>query len=117
MGDLSEGLFPPELSILRDANLHPGPRSAGPRSSLPFPFPPSLDEGLPFLRHPSLDDRPWLGEEPEEQQGVVSVGLAVQCEESRMVVSIAKESLQVKGGWAAVIGRRNKNVSIPLVVF
>ncbi|XP_046905846.1 transforming growth factor beta receptor type 3 [Hypomesus transpacificus] len=97
VGDLSEGLFPPELSILRDANLHPGPRSAGPRSSLPFPFPPSLDEGLPFLRHPSLDDRPWLGEEPEEQQGVVSVGLAVQCEESRMVVSIAKESLQANG--------------------
>uniref|UniRef100_A0A8C4DHL5 Transforming growth factor, beta receptor III n=1 Tax=Dicentrarchus labrax TaxID=13489 RepID=A0A8C4DHL5_DICLA len=87
--DPLESMFPPELSILRDTSLHPG--AASRRSGLPFPFPPPVP--LP----PSLDDRPWEDREPEEPQGVLSVGLSVQCEDTRMVVSIDKESLQENG--------------------
>ncbi|XP_044055525.1 transforming growth factor beta receptor type 3 isoform X2 [Siniperca chuatsi] len=88
----------PELSILRDSSPHPGARAASRRSGLPFPFPPPVSHGLPYLNLPaSLDDRPWENGEPEEQQGVLSVGLSVQCEDTRMVVSIDKESLQANG--------------------
>ncbi|CAB1332108.1 unnamed protein product [Coregonus sp. 'balchen'] len=62
------------------------------------------EQGLPYLSlPPSLEDHPWLGlggeegGEPEEQQGTLSVGLSVQCEENRMVVSIDRESLQASG--------------------
>ncbi|XP_070817017.1 transforming growth factor beta receptor type 3 [Chaetodon trifascialis] len=89
--DPLESMFPPELSILRDSSPHPGPGAASRRSSLPFPFPPALP--LPS----ALDERPWENGEPEEQQGVLSVGLSVQCEDTRMVVSIDKESLQANG--------------------
>lgn len=100
--DPLESMFPPELSILHNSGPHHEPRMAPRRSELPFPFPPpppppgSVD--LPYLRlHPSLDDRPWDSEGPEEAQGVLNVGLTVQCEESRMVVSIDKESLKANG--------------------
>lgn len=96
VGDLPESMFPPELSILRDTNPFPGPGASHPRPGLPFPFLPR-EQGLPYLLPPSLDERPWLGGEPEEQQGVLSVGVAVHCEESRMVVSVDKESLQANG--------------------
>lgn len=82
-------MFPPELSIIRNSGPRPRPEAASRRSSLPFPFPPSL----PLPSH--LDDRPWGSQEPEEPQLSLNVGLSVQCEESRMVVSINKESLQV----------------------
>lgn len=99
--DPLERMFPPELSILHDSAPHHEPRSAPRRSELPFPFPPppppaSVD--LPYLRlPPALGDRPWDSEGPEEVQGVLNVGLTVQCEESRMVISIDKDSLQANG--------------------
>ncbi|XP_068599504.1 transforming growth factor beta receptor type 3 [Brachionichthys hirsutus] len=86
--DPPESMFPPELSILRDSGSHP---RAGPASRLPFSFPPPLP--LPS----SLDDRPWGNGEPEEPQGVLSAGLNVRCEDTRMVISIDKESLQANG--------------------
>lgn len=99
--DPLESMFPPELSILHDSGPHHEPRAAPRRSELPFPLappPPPASVDLPFLRlHPPLDDRPWDSEGPEEVQGVLNVGLTVQCEESRMVVSIDKESLQANG--------------------
>uniref|UniRef100_A0A3Q3VZK4 ZP domain-containing protein n=1 Tax=Mola mola TaxID=94237 RepID=A0A3Q3VZK4_MOLML len=86
--DPLESMLPPELSILRDSSPHPG---ASRRSNLPFFFPPPVP--LP----PSLNDRPWEHDGPEEHQGLRSVGLSVQCEDTRMVVSIDKESLQASG--------------------
>lgn len=99
--DPLESMFPPELSILHDSAPHHEPRSAPRRSELPFPFPPppppaSMD--LPYLRlPPTLDDRPWESEGPEEAQGMLSVGLTVQCEKSRMVISVDKDSLKANG--------------------
>jgi len=89
------GILPPELFILRDPGPHARAGAAARRSALPFPFPPPA--GLPFLSLPfsPLDDRPWEHGEPEEHQGALSVGLSVQCEDTRMVVSIDKETLQV----------------------
>ncbi|XP_029905030.1 transforming growth factor beta receptor type 3 isoform X2 [Myripristis murdjan] len=96
--DPLESMFPPELSILRDSSPLPGAGAAPRRSSLPFPFHPPMVQDLPYLALPSsLDDRPWEGGEPEEQQGVLNVGLSVRCEETKMVVSIDKESLQANG--------------------
>ncbi|KAJ8418542.1 hypothetical protein AAFF_G00000410 [Aldrovandia affinis] len=99
--DLLDSVFPPELAILRNLNPHPGPGISAPRPGLPFPFPRAggpLEHGLPYLPlPPSVEDRPWLGTEPEEQQGSLNVGLSVQCEEHRMVVSVDKESLQANG--------------------
>ncbi|XP_054458622.1 transforming growth factor beta receptor type 3 isoform X2 [Anoplopoma fimbria] len=87
--DPLESMLPPELSILRDSSPYPRAGTTARRSSLPFPFPP------PFHPGPSsLDDRPWENVEPEEHQGALSVGISVQCEEKRMVVSIDKQSLQ-----------------------
>ncbi|XP_056132780.1 transforming growth factor beta receptor type 3 [Lampris incognitus] len=98
VADSLEGMFPPELSILRDASPLPGAGATPPRSSLPFLFPAPMPQGLPYLPlPPSLDDRPWEGGEPEEQQGILSVGPNVQCEDTRMIVSIEKESLQANG--------------------
>ncbi|XP_035503149.2 transforming growth factor beta receptor type 3 [Scophthalmus maximus] len=98
--DPLESMLPPEFSILRDSGPHPGAGTASRRTGLPFPFPPPASDGLPYLRLPSaLDDQPWENGEYEEQQGgsVLSVGLSVQCEDTRMVVSIDKESLQANG--------------------
>ncbi|KAM3875789.1 transforming growth factor beta receptor type 3 [Diretmus argenteus] len=96
--DPLESMFPPELSILRNSNPLPGAGAAPRRPGLPIPFPPHIARGLPYLPlPPSLDNRPWEGGEPEEQQGVLSVGLSVQCEEKRMVVSIDRESLEANG--------------------
>ncbi|XP_071005801.1 transforming growth factor beta receptor type 3 [Oncorhynchus clarkii lewisi] len=99
--DPLESMFLPDLSIPWDTNplLSGGPGGAASRSGgLPFPFPPPKEHGLPYL---SLEDRSWLGGEqggePEEQQGTLSVGLSVQCEENRMVVSIDRESLEASG--------------------
>uniref|UniRef100_A0A667WXV7 Transforming growth factor, beta receptor III n=1 Tax=Myripristis murdjan TaxID=586833 RepID=A0A667WXV7_9TELE len=96
--EMHKFMFPPELSILRDSSPLPGAGAAPRRSSLPFPFHPPMVQDLPYLALPSsLDDRPWEGGEPEEQQGVLNVGLSVRCEETKMVVSIDKESLQANG--------------------
>ncbi|XP_059197085.1 transforming growth factor beta receptor type 3 [Centropristis striata] len=96
--DPLESMLPPELSILRDSSPHPREGTASRRSGLPFPFPPSVSDALPYLRlPPSLDERPWENGEPEEHQGVLSVGLSVHCEDTRMVVSIEKDSLQANG--------------------
>ncbi|XP_076014327.1 transforming growth factor beta receptor type 3 [Genypterus blacodes] len=92
--DPLESVLPPELSILLDSGSPPGAGSHV-RSRLPFPSPPSIAEGPPFFQLPGLlDEHPWNSREPEETQGVLSVGLTVQCEETRIVVSIDKEILQ-----------------------
>uniref|UniRef100_UPI0037E92CB8 transforming growth factor beta receptor type 3 n=1 Tax=Semicossyphus pulcher TaxID=241346 RepID=UPI0037E92CB8 len=98
--DPLESMLPPELSILRDSSPHRGEGGgvASRRSGLPFAFPPPVSDGLPYLQLPtSFDERPWENGEPEEHQGVLSVGLSVQCEDTKMVVSIDKESLQANG--------------------
>ncbi|XP_068445938.1 transforming growth factor beta receptor type 3 [Clinocottus analis] len=96
--DPLESMLPPELSILRDSSPHPRAGAAARRSGLPFLFPPPASDGVPFLSLPSpFNERPWEKGEPEEHQGALSVGLSVQCEDKRMVVSIDKESLQANG--------------------
>nr|XP_057929492.1 transforming growth factor beta receptor type 3 isoform X2 [Doryrhamphus excisus] len=87
-----------EFAILRDSGPATGGRGGALRhSGLPFPFPPSVSEGLPHLLPSLLDDLPWEKAEPEEHRAVVSVGLAVHCEDTKMVVSISKDSLQANG--------------------
>lgn len=83
-------MFPPELSILR--NTDPRERS---RPDLPFLFSPVADQNPSFPFPPTLEEQEWARQGPEEHRGVPSGILSVQCEESRMVVSIDKESLQV----------------------
>lgn len=99
--DVVDSIFPPELAILHNLNPHPDPGNSAPRPGPPFPFPRMggpPEQGLPYLSlPPSTDGRPRLGAEPEEQQGSLNVGLSVQCEEYRMVVSVDKESLQASG--------------------
>ncbi|MFT7819018.1 transforming growth factor beta receptor type 3 [Arapaima gigas] len=92
--DVLQGKFPPELAILQHSNVQPGPGGVVPGLGLPFLFPHSrqpLDIGRPFL-NVDLKDM-----EPEEQQGILNVGLSVKCEEHRMVVILDKESLQASG--------------------
>ncbi|CAN9500822.1 unnamed protein product [Ophioblennius macclurei] len=96
VGDSLESELPPELSILRDSGSRPRAGSASRRSSLPFPFPPLLSDSLPYLPT-DFEDQAWGDGGPEEHQGVLSVGLVVQCEEKRMVVSIERETLQANG--------------------
>lgn len=95
--DPLESMLPPELSILRDSSPHPRPGAAARRSSLPFPLHLPASDGRPFSLPSFSDHPPWAGGEPDKHQGVLSVGLSVQCEDTRMVVSINKESLQVSG--------------------
>ncbi|XP_049575806.1 transforming growth factor beta receptor type 3 [Syngnathus scovelli] len=101
VSDHAESMLPPELSILRDTGPPMGGRGGGAsprRSSPPFPFFPPVSEGLAHLPLPSLlDELPWEKTEPEEHRAVLSVGLAVQCLDTKMVVSISKESLQANG--------------------
>ncbi|GAA6073590.1 transforming growth factor beta receptor type 3, partial [Tachysurus ichikawai] len=84
-----ESMFPPELSILRNTD----PRDHT-RPDLPFLFPPVMDQDPSFPFPPTLHDPTWSHRGPEEYRGALSGILSVQCEESRMVVSIDKESLQ-----------------------
>lgn len=88
--DPLESFFPPELSILQnvDSREHTRP-------DLPFFFPPEADQNPSFPFPPALEEQAWSRQGPEEQRGALSGILSVQCEESRMVVSIDKESLQV----------------------
>uniref|UniRef100_A0A3Q3H0Y2 Transforming growth factor, beta receptor III n=1 Tax=Labrus bergylta TaxID=56723 RepID=A0A3Q3H0Y2_9LABR len=77
--DPLESKFPPELSILRDSicpfnSLHLCPTACPTCSCTP----------------------PWTCGR-WEHQGVLSVGLTVQCENTKMVVSIDRESLQASG--------------------
>ncbi|KAJ3599354.1 hypothetical protein NHX12_033317, partial [Muraenolepis orangiensis] len=85
--DPVDSMFPPKLAIFRDMG------AAGERRSI-LPFPAAGGgPGLPFLPfHPS-----WEDSEPQEQQGALSAGLEVRCEETRMVVSVDRESLQASG--------------------
>ncbi|XP_010784220.1 transforming growth factor beta receptor type 3 [Notothenia coriiceps] len=91
--DPLESMLPPELSILRNASPHARSGASSRRSSLPFHFPPPQSDGLP----PSIDERPWENGEPEDHHEFLNVGLSVQCEATRMVVSIEKKSLQANG--------------------
>ncbi|XP_015210713.2 transforming growth factor beta receptor type 3 isoform X1 [Lepisosteus oculatus] len=91
-------MFPPELERLRNLKPPVGPASSGPLE-LPFLF--GRGGGgrpepgrLPLFPFPAAE---WPPAEPEEQQGSVSVGLSVRCEEHRIVVSVDKESLQANG--------------------
>ena len=77
--DHTDSVFPPELAIFRDLG------EAGEADHHP---------ALPFLP-PPFHHR-WEEGEPQEQQGFLSAGLEVRCEESRMVVSVDRESLQVR---------------------
>lgn len=77
--DPAESMFPPELSILR-----PG---EGALSNMPFPFAPPED--FP----PSLNNRPWEQIDYEDHQD--DIAHSVQCEDTKMVVSIEKETLKV----------------------
>ncbi|XP_034035128.1 transforming growth factor beta receptor type 3 [Thalassophryne amazonica] len=95
VADPPDSMLPPELSILRDSIPHPGAGSASRHSILPFPFPPPVSHELPHLS--PFSEGLWEGGELEEQQGVLSVGLTVQCEDTRMVVSIDKDSLKANG--------------------
>ncbi|MCJ8729636.1 hypothetical protein PDJAM_G00108750 [Pangasius djambal] len=90
--DPFESMFPPELSILRNTD----PREDT-RPDLPFLFPPVMDQNPSFPFPPTLEEHAWSRRGPEEQRGALSGILSVQCEESRMVVSIDKESLQATG--------------------
>ncbi|KAJ0065407.1 hypothetical protein NL108_009515, partial [Boleophthalmus pectinirostris] len=97
--DPLESMFLPDLSILHDSRPHHEPRSAPRLSDIPphfAPFHPSASDDYMRLP-PSLGDRAWDIEGPEEVQGMLNVGLTVQCEESRMVVSIDKDSLTAYG--------------------
>lgn len=89
-------MFPPELYILRNHDPA-GSDSPPPRVSLPFPFAPRppQEPGLASLpRLPSVGE--WPVRDAEEQHPPLNLGLSVQCEEHKMVVSIQKESLQVR---------------------
>ncbi|KAF5909406.1 transforming growth factor beta receptor type 3-like, partial [Clarias magur] len=88
--DISE--FPPELSILRNTDSHEQTHP-----DLPFFFPPGLDHNPSFPFLPTLEEQELSRRGPEEQRGTLSGLLSVQCEESRMLVSIDKESLQAAG--------------------
>lgn len=88
--DPLESMLPPELSILRNTD----PREHT-RPNLPFLFPPMVDQNPSFSFPPTLEEQEWSLQGPEEHRGALSGILSVQCEESRMVVSIDKESLQV----------------------
>ncbi|KAF3691305.1 Transforming growth factor beta receptor type 3 [Channa argus] len=84
--DPLDSILPPELSILRNSSPLPGAGTASRPSGLPFLFP----EG------PGPFNEDYIGEtgDPDE---VPSVRHSVQCEDTRMVVSIDKESLQENG--------------------
>ncbi|XP_051569113.1 transforming growth factor beta receptor type 3-like isoform X2 [Myxocyprinus asiaticus] len=100
LGIMDDGMFPPELSILRNADSLPKPSTQDSPvwTGLPFPFLPSLEKGLPFPPLlPSLEERVYPVGAPEEQQGAQSIGFNVQCEKNKMVVSIDKETLQANG--------------------
>lgn len=82
--DPLETMIPPELSILRHTG--PGEGAVSGRFGPPFAFPPPED-------FPSLHNRPWENIDPEEQD--VPIGHSLQCEDTKMVVSIEKEILKV----------------------
>nr|XP_020465683.1 transforming growth factor beta receptor type 3 [Monopterus albus] len=87
---------PQERSILPDSGPDPGVGTASRHTGLPFPFP--AYERLHYLQGSSSHNNLARGStESEEQQGALSVGYSVQCEDTRMVVSIDKESLQANG--------------------
>lgn len=81
-------MFPPDLSILRHTDPRPGEGAVPGRSSLPFPFPPPVD-------FPTFHNRPWENIDAEDHQDALNIGHSVQCEDTKMVVSIEKESLKV----------------------
>jgi len=83
-------MFPPELAIFHDMGDAAG--DVNRRSILPFP-PAGAGLGLPFLPPPFHSA--WEDSEPQEHQGVLIAGLEVRCEETKMVVTVDKESLQV----------------------
>ncbi|XP_029002105.1 transforming growth factor beta receptor type 3 [Betta splendens] len=93
MVDTLERMFPPGPPIFHESNPHPGPGTALRRFDLPLRFPPFISESLPS----SLDYRQVDNEAPDDQEGTLNVSLSVQCEDTRMVVSIDKESLQANG--------------------
>lgn len=95
--DPAESMFPPELSILRHTSPHPG---EGALSNLPFPFPPPED--FP----PSLNNRPWENIDLEDHQDV-HIAHSVQCEDTKMVVSIEKETLKVSKTYNIVYNINN----------
>lgn len=92
MVDPLRSMFPPGPPVVHESNPRPGSGTALRRSGLPFPFPPSISEDLTSL----FDYPPLVDEGPDELQGP-NVDLHVQCEDTKMVISISKESLKVRG--------------------
>ncbi|KAK0136500.1 Transforming growth factor beta receptor type 3 [Merluccius polli] len=86
--DPVDSMFPTELAVFHDMG------AADRRSVLPFPNA-GAGPGVPFLPPPF--HTAWEDGQPQEQQGALSAGLEVHCEETRMVVSVDKESLQASG--------------------
>lgn len=83
--DPADSMFPPELSILRHTSPRPG---EGALPNLPFSFPP------PEHSPPSLNRDLRENIDPEDHQDV-HIAHSVQCEDTKMVVSIEKETLKV----------------------
>ncbi|TRY88907.1 hypothetical protein DNTS_005409, partial [Danionella cerebrum] len=97
VGTMDEGIFPPDLSILRNSSPLPKP-SARDSPGLPFPFLPVMDQDQSFLPLlPSHEEHFHSAGGLEEHQASPNVGFSVQCEHNRMVVSIDKETLQANG--------------------
>ncbi|KAJ8276969.1 hypothetical protein GJAV_G00069940 [Gymnothorax javanicus] len=98
---LMDSTFPPELAVLLNLNPHPRHQSSAPSVGPPIPFPwmghpPKWVP--PHLPLPPSERGPLrLGTKPQEQHGSLSVGLSVQCERNRMVVTVDKLSLQASG--------------------
>lgn len=93
-----DSLLPPELSILQGSSTHSYPKT-GTASRLPFIFPPPVsDDGVSYLKLPissTIEDQILGNGEPEKYQEPLNIGLSVYCDDTRMVVSVDKESLQV----------------------
>lgn len=81
--DPADSMFPPELSILRHTSPRPG---EGALPNTPFSFPP-LEHNRRRWGNTDLQD--------QDQDQDVHTAHSVQCEDTKMVVSIEKETLKV----------------------
>lgn len=116
-----DSLLPPELSILQGSSTHSYPKT-GTASRLPFIFPPPVsDDGVSYLKLPissTIEDQILGNGEPEKYQEPLNIGLSVYCDDTRMVVSVDKESLQVGLFFPNVFTRREyKNTALHLFFF
>nr|XP_006001135.1 PREDICTED: transforming growth factor beta receptor type 3 isoform X1 [Latimeria chalumnae] len=96
-----EHLIPPELAILMESNPLPPPKFPG--FSFPFPLGRERYERVDEIVRPPQDVfeieelMRKSTEEPKEVQGNINMALSIKCDDEKMVVSVAKESLQANG--------------------